>query len=249
MEFKTNQSVGDVVPNWTARANPSTKPEYNILHGQYCRLELFTPTTSSTAIHQLYDAFKPTEQTHFTYLYYGPFETVNEFAQFLHTLLEPSNNTVVYFIIVNEIAVGFITYLRVNENHGSIEIGHVNFSQQLARTRQATEASFLLMQYAFDSLGYRRVEWTFDPLNRKSYQASLRLGFQYEGTWLKMGICKGRSADLSWFSIVDDEWPHVKYEIQRWLNPTNFDTSGQQLTTLNSAQTNPRNKKTTDSNQ
>ncbi|CAF4970755.1 unnamed protein product, partial [Rotaria socialis] len=76
MEFKTNQSVGDVVPNWTARANPSTKPEYNILHGQYCRLELFTPTTSSTAIQQLYDAFKPTEQTHFTYLYYGPFETV-----------------------------------------------------------------------------------------------------------------------------------------------------------------------------
>ncbi|CAF5069323.1 unnamed protein product, partial [Rotaria magnacalcarata] len=31
MKFKINQPVGDAVPNWTARVNPSTKPEYHIL--------------------------------------------------------------------------------------------------------------------------------------------------------------------------------------------------------------------------
>jgi RimJ/RimL family protein N-acetyltransferase len=235
-----NQLVGDIVPDWTPRVNPASNPEYQILRGQYCRLELLTSSTSSITIQQLYDAFKPTEQTHFTYLYYGPFETVDQFSQFLHTLQEPSSNTVVYIIIVNEIAVGFITYLRIDQNNGTIEIGHVNFSQQLARTREATEASFLLMQYAFDTLGYRRVEWTCNPRNKKSYVAALRLGFQYEGTWIKNSICKGRSADMAWFSIVDDEWIYVKHQIQRWLNKENFDINGQQLTKLNSAQANPR---------
>jgi RimJ/RimL family protein N-acetyltransferase len=243
-ESMINQPVGPIVLNWTPCANPAANPEYRILCGQYCRVELFTPTTSSITIQQLYDAFKPTEQTHFTYLEYGPFATVDEFTQFLQMLREPSSSTVVYIIIVNEIAVGFITYLRIDEKNGAIEIGHVNFSQQLARTRQATEASALLMQHAFDILGYRRVVWSCNPLNKKSYRAALRLGFQYEGTWLKLGICKGRSADMAWFSIVDDEWPQVKQEIQRWLNPANFDANGQQLTSLNSAQANPRSSKT-----
>jgi hypothetical protein len=87
------------------------------------------------------------------------------------------------------------------------------------------------------------VEWSCNPLNKKSYRAAVRLGFQFECTWLKMGICKGRTADMTWFSIVDDEWPQVKQEIQRWLNSANFDTNGQQLTRLNSAQANPRNRK------
>ena len=153
----------------------------------------------------------------------------------------------VYLVIVNEVAIGFITYLRINEKDGTIEIGHVNFSQQLARTREATEASFLLIQYAFDVLGYRRVEWTCNPLNEKSYRAALRLGFQYEGRWLKHSICKDRSADMAWFSIVDDEWSLVKQEIQRWLKADNFDIDGQQLSKLNSAQANLRLIKTSTS--
>ncbi|CAF3772912.1 unnamed protein product, partial [Rotaria sordida] len=53
-------------------------------------------------------------------------------------------------------------------------------------------------------------------------------------------ILQGRSTDIAWFSIVDDEWLQVKQEIQRWLNPDNFDANGQQLSKLNSAQANPR---------
>ena len=239
-EVAADQPVGNIVSNWIPRANPASNPEYEILRGQYCRLELLNSTTSQTTIEQLYNAFKPTEQTHFTYLYYGPFQNVDEFREFLESLQEPSMNTVVYAIIVNDIPVGFITYLRIDEKNGTIEIGHVNYSQQLARTRAATEASFLLMEYAFDVLGYRRVEWTCNPLNKKSYQAALRLGFQYEGTWVKHSICKGRSADMAWFSIVDDEWMPVKQEFKRWLNSDNFDANGQQITKLNCTQVNPR---------
>ncbi|CAF4191071.1 unnamed protein product, partial [Rotaria sordida] len=50
----------------------------------------------------------------------------------------------------------------------------------------------------------------------------------------------GRSRDNSWYSIIDDEWPQIKEELQRWLNPENFDMNGQQLTKLNASQINPR---------
>ncbi|CAF1211344.1 unnamed protein product [Didymodactylos carnosus] len=237
------QPVGDIVSDCTSRARPDANPEHHRLQGRYCRLELLNSNTSSTTIKQLYDAFKPMEQTHFTYLAYGPFETVDQFVEFIRKKELPSSNTILYSIIVNDRAVGFLSYLRIKEHQATIEIGHVNFSQQLVHTRQGTEAIYLLLQHAFDTLGYRRVEWQCYSLNANSRKAALRLGFQYEGTWLKAWICKGRSRDNVWHSIVDDEWPLVKQEFERWLNEDNFDANGQQLTRLNAAQVNPRRNK------
>ncbi|CAF1139082.1 unnamed protein product, partial [Rotaria sordida] len=131
-----------------------------------------------------------------------------------------NNNTIQQ--LFNDTAVGFIAFANVNQEYGTIEIGHVNFSAQLLRTRSATEANYLLLHYAFDILSFRRVEWPCNALNAKSRRAALRLGFQYEGTWIK--------SDLS-------------REFQRWLNPANFDSNGQQLTKLNAAQINPRSNK------
>ncbi|CAF4159646.1 unnamed protein product [Rotaria sp. Silwood2] len=217
------QPLGEIVADCTPRARPASNLEHHHFQGRYCRLELLTSNTDPTIIKQLYDAFKPTEQTHFTYLKYGPFKTVDD-------------------VIVNNRAVGFLTYLRIKEYQAALEIGHINFSQQLVRTRAGTEAIYLLIEHAFDTLKYRRVEWRCHAMNAKSRQAALRLGFQFEGTWLKSDIAKGRSRDNAWYSIVDDEWPLLKQEFQRWLSKDNFDENGQQLTKLNAAQVNPRSK-------
>ncbi|CAF1193695.1 unnamed protein product [Rotaria sp. Silwood1] len=236
------QPLGEIVADCTPRARPASNPEHHHFQGRYCRLELLTSNTDPTIIKQLYDAFKPTEQTHFTYLKYGPFKTVDEFVDLIRTLESSPNNIVLYSVIVNNRAVGFLSYLRIKEHQAALEIGHINFSQQLVRTRAGTEAIYLLIEHAFDTLKYRRVEWRCHALNAKSRQAALRLGFQYEGTWLKSDIAKGRSRDNAWYSIVDDEWPLLKQEFQRWLSKDNFDENGQQLTKLNAAQVNPRSK-------
>jgi RimJ/RimL family protein N-acetyltransferase len=231
-----DQSIGEIVSNWSPRQHP----QYHTFQGQYCRLELLNSKTNDTVIQQLYDAFKPTEEIQFKYFRYGPFRTIDELKQFVYIKEQPSSDTVLYTIFVDDQAVGYISYGRIDPEQGTIGISSVNFSQQLARTRQATEAVFLLLQCAFDTLGYRRVEWRCNSLNIKSRHAALRFGFQYEGTWLKAEIVKGRSRDHAWHSIVNDEWPKVKQEFQRWLNPENFDSNGQQLTKLNAAQVNPR---------
>jgi RimJ/RimL family protein N-acetyltransferase len=209
---------------------------------------LLSSKTNNTIIQQLFHVFKPTEQLHFRYLKYGPFDTIDEFKQLVYTKEQPSSDTVLYSIFVNDLPVGFISYLRINQENGVIEIGNVNFSQQLVRTRQGTESIYLLLQHAFDTLGYRRVEWSCNAFNTKSRQAAIRLGFKFEGIWLKSEVCKGRSRDNAWYSIVDDEWPQVKQELQRWLNPENFDINGQQLTKLNGAQVNRHHDKITDVN-
>jgi RimJ/RimL family protein N-acetyltransferase len=104
----------------------------------------------------------------------------------------------------------------------------VSFSRQLKRTRIATEAQFLLMQRAFDELGYRRYEWKCDSLNAPSRKAAARLGFQFEGVFRQATVYKGRSRDTAWFSIIDTEWPALRAAYQRWLSPENFDAEGNQ---------------------
>jgi RimJ/RimL family protein N-acetyltransferase len=54
---------------------------------------------------------------------------------------------------------------------------------------------FLLAEYIFDTLGYRRYEWKCDAPNQTSIDAALRLGFSLEGTLRNAAIYKGRSRD------------------------------------------------------
>src|SRR5262249_10855243 len=115
---------------------------------------------------------------------------------------------------------------------GCIEIGHIWLGTPLQRTAAATEAIFLLARYAFDDLGYRRLEWKCDAANARSRRAAERFGFTYEGTFRRHMIGKGRNRDTAWFSIVDEEWPAVRAGFEAWLAPENFDGDGRQRRTL-----------------
>ena len=121
------------------------------------------------------------------------------------------------------------SYLRINEIQGSIEVGHVHFSPLIQRTAIATESMCLMMQRAFDELGYRRYEWKCDSLNERSCKAALRLGFVFEGVFRQAVVYKGRNRDTAWYSIIDGEWPRIKEVFILWLNPSNFDSKGYQL--------------------
>jgi hypothetical protein len=90
---------------------------------------------------------------------------------------------------------------------------------------------YLLMERAF-SLGYRRYEWKCDALNAPSRAAALRLGFTVEGVFRQATVYKGRSRDTAWYSIIDLEWPLIREAHLRWLDPANFDASGEQRVAL-----------------
>jgi len=126
---------------------------------------------------------------------------------------------------------GSLSLMRMEPRAGSIETGSLTFAPRLQRTREATEAVFLLMQWAFEA-GYRRFEWKCDGANLPSRRAAERFGFSYEGLFRQAGVVKGRNRDTAWFAAIDAEWPALRAAYRDWLDPVNFDAAGRQRKSL-----------------
>ena len=168
-----------------------------------------------------------------SYMPWGPFVTREAFDAHMADL-EKGEDRIAYAIVDRStgLAVGYATYLRIDEPNRVIEVGGILYSPLLQRTRGATEAMYLMAKYVFEVLGYRRYEWKCNTLNAPSRAAALRLGFQFEGIFRQHMIVKGQNRDTAWFAMLDSEWPARKAAFEAWLDPANFSASGQQLTPL-----------------
>lgn len=129
-------------------------------------------------------------------------------------------------------ACGQTSYLDIQPENGVIEIGSIWFGLTLRRTRGATEALYLMLRYAMDDLGYRRMQWRCNALNAGSRAAARRLGFRFEGIFYNHMIFKGKNRDTAWYSILENEWPEIRSLIEKWLSPSNFDQDGAARTSL-----------------
>jgi len=221
------QDIGFPMNDWKACVSPNTDK----MKGRYCRLETLDPDQHAQ---DLYNAFCGNEHNrNWTYLPYGPFDDFTAFNDWLTSVSKP--NDPLFFTIIDlktNTPLGIASYLRIVPAHGAIEVGHIHFSSQLQKTPIATEAMYLMMKRVFDELGYRRYEWKCDALNGPSKQAAQRLEFQYEGTFRQALVYKGRNRDTAWFSITDREWAGIKVAFEKWLDPSNFDAAGTQLSRL-----------------
>jgi len=223
---KLGQPIGQALDNWQACERPSR----TVMMGQYCRLE----PVSELHTEDLFAAFGEDRTGYnWTYLPYGPFDRVDEFAVWLQEICR-SDDPLFYTVVDNrsDKAVGLASYLRIEPATGVIEVGHIHFSPLMQGTALATEAMYLMMKRAFDELGYRRYEWKCDVLNAPSKKAAQRLGFIYEGLFRQATMYKQRNRDTAWFSILDQEWPALKSAFDSWLAPENFDDHGKQLQKL-----------------
>ncbi|MDO9183939.1 MAG: GNAT family protein [Bacteriovorax sp.] len=223
---KLNQPIGHALPNWESAQFPNTQ----LLIGEYCRLERLDPKLHSD------DLFKANsfdqEGRNWTYLPYGPFDSYQDYSQWLEKI---SNINDPYFFAIIDLnsmkAIGLLALMRISPEVGTIEVGHINYSPLLQKNIAATEAMYLIMKYCF-AIGYRRYEWKCDHLNEASRLAAIRLGFQFEGTFRQATIYKGRTRDTDWFSILDSEWPKRQSAFEAWLSPKNFDQNKIQIKSL-----------------
>lgn len=88
--------------------------------------------------------------------------------------------------------IGAITLFRVDRDHRHAEIGYALASAQWGKGL-ASEATRLVLDYAFNVLELERIEADTDPRNTPSRRMLERLGFEQEGTLRRR-----------WF--VNDEW-------------------------------------------
>jgi RimJ/RimL family protein N-acetyltransferase len=220
------QPVGVLVHPWTAP--PFPHPE--TIEGRRSRLEPLDPASHAESLFAA-NALD-TKGLMWTYLGCGPFPGLEEYRSWL-SAQSRHNDPSFYAIVYRQTnkAVGIGSYLRIDPEHGVIEVGHLAFSPLLQGTACATEAMYLMMTRVFE-LGYRRYEWKCNALNAASRRAATRLGFAFEGVFRQAAVSKGRNRDTAWYSILDQEWPHLREAFQRWLDDSNFDHTGQQRVAL-----------------
>ena len=206
-------------------------PSRKNFKGQYVVLE---PIIISRHSKDLYNNFlRDKKNIIWKYLPYGPFKSYGSFKKWLKSFC--LNKDPFFYAIYSKRHrqyCGMASYLRITPEHGSIEVGHINYSPILQNTAEGTEAMYLMMKNAFEIYGNRRYEWKCNNLNSASKKAAKRLGFKFEGVFRQMFIFKGRNRDSAWFSIIDKEWKKLKNGYLRYLKPSNFDKNYKQLTKL-----------------
>ncbi|MFZ6645542.1 GNAT family N-acetyltransferase [Undibacterium sp. TJN25] len=221
------QPIGLPLASWS----PRELPPATVMAGRYCRIEVLDVERHAE---QLFRANSDdTDGSHWTYLMAEPPADFNAYRQWLlgvSGLADPMLHAIIDQ--ASGQALGVAAFMRIDRNSGVIEVGNINFSPRLQRTRASTEAMFLMMRRVFDELGYRRYEWKCDSLNAPSRAAALRYGFQFEGIFRQAVVLKQRNRDTAWFSMLDSEWAQLKQAYEQWLNPDNFDAGGQQKRSL-----------------
>ncbi len=224
-ELRSGPPVGE-----TVSTNPATRPRRTVKTGRYISLVPLNPIRHGSS---LWDETSGKENDQlWTYMPEGPFPNRLSFDSYLYR--KTADEDPLFYAIVNadRMAVGHLALMRMEPVHRSIEVGHILFGPSLKRTPGGTEALFLIAEYAFDDLGYRRLEWKCDDLNEASKRAALRYGFTFEGIFRKHMIVKGRNRDTAWFSMLEKEWRTCRPAFEYWLNPNNFDAQGVQRQTL-----------------
>jgi RimJ/RimL family protein N-acetyltransferase len=244
MKQKEKRPVGEVVDPLPPGKSPDLRP----LHGRWMRLDPVSTLKHGDSLFASFHA-APDEADIWTYLGYGPFETLEGFREWLEQR-EAARDPWFYAFVRRSDgnAVGMGAFMRNDAANGVIEIGHIWFSPQLQQTREATEVVFLMMRHCFDDLGARRLEWKCDSLNAGSRRAADRFGFTFEGIFRQHYIIKGRNRDTAWFSMLDSEWPAARNAFETWLKDGNFDAAGKQKAKLQVASkaANPRSSKSQD---
>ena len=208
---------------------PAKTPQRVPIDGETVRLEPLDAARHGDDLFRNSAGADPT----WDYLAYGPFASRDEFMHWLESR-QPLDDPLTFAIIdrASGEARGLESLMRIDAPNGVIEIGHIWLSPRLQRTRQATEAIYLLSRYVFDELGYRRYEWKCDALNQPSRRAADRYGFVFEGVFRQHMVIKDRNRDTAWYSILDREWQSRRAAFEAWLGDGNFDSDGRQKRSL-----------------
>jgi RimJ/RimL family protein N-acetyltransferase len=129
--------------------------------------------------------------------------------------------TVMPFVIVlkdtGEV-IGSTRFWKIDRINRKLEIGSSWIATRWQKTFVNTEAKYLMLRYAFEVLDCVRVQFTTDENNQTSRNAILRLGAQQEGIVRHERIMPdGRKRNSVRFSIIDDEWPQVRHNLEQKL--------------------------------
>ncbi len=115
---------------------------------------------------------------------------------------------------------GMTTYMHIDKKNRRLEIGSTWLAASAQRTPINTEAKYMLLRYAFETLQCIAVVLCTNFMNMQSRAAIARLGAKQDGILRNAVLMEGGGKrDSVMFSIIDSEWPVVKQHLQFKLTP------------------------------
>lgn len=164
---------------------------------------------------------------------YNPFykgESIEEIENFLKGSIEARKNQKKYPFIIKtkkeNRVVGTTSFYNIFFEHECISIGWTMISKRFQKTGANLHNKLLLLQYCFEELEMKRVEFHLDLLNQNSFVSLLKLGAKFETVFRSnINMISGRRRDTVTMAILAEEWPHVKSNLIRRLNKKNISDS------------------------
>lgn len=140
-----------------------------------------------------------------------------DFEAYINTTLEAKANEICYpFLIIDkktgEVA-GSTRYGYLNYASEKCEIGWTWLGTEYQGTGLNKVCKYELLKFGFESIGFRRIQFSADQENIRSQKAIEKLGASKEGIFRNNYIdASGQSRNDVYYSIIKDDWNNIKHE-------------------------------------
>lgn len=177
--------------------------------GQLVRLEALDPIRHRTGL-----IAAGADPTIWTYLRFPPGDTPVGMDAHIAELIQRRNNLEeVPFVMIRRATntiVGVTRFIDIRPAHQGIEFG-TWITPQAQGDGTNIETKLLMLSYAFEHLKCIRVQIKTDARNTAAQRSLVALGATFEGC-LRNHLIRydGRIRDSFIYSILDQEWPHIK---------------------------------------
>ena len=144
-----------------------------------------------------------------------PITTAEEFNQYLTSAIEARGIKTAYpFIVFDKLQnkyVGSTRFYDIQLNNRTTQLGYTWYSESTWGTGLNEHCKLLLLQFAFETIGFERVEFRADNRNKRSIAAMQKIGCTVEGVLRNhLPTSDGTRRDSIVLSMLKEEWPTIK---------------------------------------
>jgi RimJ/RimL family protein N-acetyltransferase len=144
-----------------------------------------------------------------------PITTEQEFDQYIKTAIESRGLKTAYpFIVFDKLQnkyVGSTRFYDIQLENSSTQFGYTWYSEKTWGTGLNEHCKLLLLTYAFETIGFERVEFRADNRNKRSIAAMQKIGCTVEGILRNhLPTSDGTRRDSIVLSMLKNDWPTIK---------------------------------------
>lgn len=153
-------------------------------------------------------------------IYYSPSDisTIEKLREYVQVAVDGYyHKTIIPFIIYDkekEAYAGSTRFGLINWRNNVLHIGWTWLGHNFHGTGLNVNMKFLMLQYAFETIEFEKVEFRIDERNTKSRRAVEKIGATLEGILRKDTIMQdGLRRSTCCYGILKEEWPSIKSTI------------------------------------